>query len=249
MWACGLLAALAHATVTDFSDLWWNAAESGWGMQLVRGGEATFATLFVYGAAERPTFFTATLASVDGAWRGTLYETTGPWFGAGGYDPAKVTVRAVGSLSFAPVNSESATVEYSVDGISVTKSVTRQTLRIENLSGVYPIATQRNAAHCPQSAGNGDTLALETASVAHSGSAIAIDWTGGGRTCRLTGTYLQTGRIGAAQTSYACSDGEEGDMALFELAKRDGFLTGRFQGHAITNGCDYRGRISGFVPE
>ena len=69
------------------------------------------------------------------------------------------------------------------------------------------------------------------------------------RTCRLAGTYMQAGRLGAAQTSYACSDGEAGDMALFELHKRDGFLTGRFQGHAITNGCDYRGRVSAFVPE
>ncbi len=218
-------------------------------MQLVRGGDATFATLFVYDAAQRPTFFTATLALVDGVWRGTLYETTGPWFGASGFDPAKVTVRAAGSLSFSPLNSESATLAYSVDGTSVTRSVTRQTLRVENLSGVYPIATQRSTTHCPDGASNGETLALETAAVVHSGSAIAIDWTSGGRTCKLTGTYIQTGRIGAAQTSYACNDGEAGDMALFELAKRDGFLTGRFQGHAISNGCDYRGRIAGFVPE
>jgi hypothetical protein len=60
---------------------------------------------------------------------------------------------------------------------------------------------------------------------------------------------MQTGRLGSAQTSYSCTDGEEGDMALFELQRRDGFLTGRFQGHSISNGCDYRGRVSGFVPE
>ena len=244
-----LVASVAHAMVTDFSDLWWNAAESGWGMQLVRGGDATFATLFVYGVSERPTFFTATLASADGAWKGTLYETTGPWFGAAGSDPAKVTVRAVGLLSFTPVTSESATLTYSVDGTSVTRSVTRQTLRIENLSGTYPIATQRTATHCPDSESNRETLALETAAVVHAGSAITVQWASGGRSCRLTGSYMQAGRIGAAQTSYACDDGEAGDMALFELAKRDGFLTGRFQGHAVTNGCDYRGRISGFVPE
>lgn len=246
---CGLLTGVAHAMVSDFSDLWWNAAESGWGMQLVRGGDAMFATLFVYGQDGRPTFYTATLAQADGAWRGTLYETTGPWFGAAAFDPSKVTVRAAGSLAFAPVNSESAALAYSVDGTSVTKSVTRQTLRIENLSGVYPIATQRSATHCPDGGSNGDTLMLETASVVHAGSAIAVDWTSGMRTCRLAGTYMQTGQIGAAQTSYTCNDGEAGDMALFELRKRDGFLTGRFQGHAITNGCDYRGRISGFVPE
>jgi len=96
---------------------------------------------------------------------------------------------------------------------------------------------------------NVERTTLETATVAHAGNAITVDWTAGDRTCRLAGTYIQAGRLGAAQTSYACSDGEAGDMALFELHKRDGFLTGRFQGHAITNGCDYRGRVSAFVPE
>jgi hypothetical protein len=240
---------LAAAIVSDFSDLWWNAAESGWGMQLVRGGDATFATLFVYDASERPVFYTATLSATGPVWSGTLYETTGSPFAAGSYDPARHTVRSVGVMTFAPATSDAATLTYSVDGSNVTKNVTRQTLRFENLSGAYPMATQRITTHCPDPAANVERTALETAAVVHAGTAIAIDWTIGDRTCRLTGSYMQAGRLGAAQTSYACSDGEAGDMALFELAKRDGFLTGRFQGHSITNGCDYRGRVSAFVPE
>jgi hypothetical protein len=245
----GLFAGAASAIVGDFSDLWWNAAESGWGMQLVRGGDATFATLYVYDAKERPLFYTATLSAADGTWRGTLYETTGPHFGAASFDPGRVTVRSVGAMTFVPANSEMATLTYTVDGTSVTKSVTRQTLRIENMTGAYGIATQRTTTHCPEPAANVERTALESATVVHAGSAIAIDWIAGDRACRLTGTYMQAGRLGAAQTSYACSDGEAGDMALFELQRRDGFLTGRFQGHAITNGCDYRGRVSAFVPE
>ena len=244
-----LCSGTALAIVNDFSDLWWNPSESGWGMQLVRGGDATFATLYVYDARERPTFYTETLAADAGAWSGTLYETTGPYFAAAGFDPAKVTVRAVGSMTFAPVNSDAAIVTYSVDGTSVTKSVTRQTLRIENLSGTYPAAVQRQSTHCPDAAANGDRMAIESATFVHAGSAFAVDWSSAGRACRFTGLYMQAGRLGSAQTSYACDDGEGGDMALFELAKRNGFLTGRFQGHSVTNGCDYRGRIAGFVAE
>ena len=244
-----LRAGFAAAIVSDFSDLWWNPAESGWGMQLVRGGDATFATLYVYDAKERPLFYTATLSAAGTVWSGTLNETTGTYFGAGAYDPAKVTVRGVGVMTFAPTNSETAIVSYSVDGIDVTKSVTRQTLRLENLSGAFAIATQRATTHCPDASMNVERTTLETATVAHAGNAITVDWTAGDRTCRLAGTYIQAGRLGAAQTSYTCDDGEAGDMALFELHKRDGFLTGRFQGHAITNGCDYRGRVSAFVPE
>jgi hypothetical protein len=131
----------------------------------------------------------------------------------------------------------------------VTKNVTRQTLRFEDLSGAYPMAARRITTHCPDAAANAERTTLETASVAHAGTAIAIDWTMGDRTCRFAGSYMQTGRLGAAQTSYTCSDGEEGEMALFDLAKRDGFLTGRFQGHSISNGCDYRGRVAAFLPE
>jgi hypothetical protein len=250
-----LLAALwsyavaAQAMVTDFSDLWWDAAQSGWGMQLVRGGDATFATLYVYDRMERPVFYTATLSDAGGLLRGTLYETTGPYFGSVVFNPMKVIVRAVGEMTFAPATSETATLSYSVDGLNVTKNVTRQTLRLENLSGTYAMATQRATTHCADSAMNVDRMALETATFVQSGNAIAIDWTWGARACQLRGAYLQAGRLGAAQTSYACSDGEAGDMALFELQRRDGFVTGRFQGHAITNGCDYRGRVSAFVPE
>lgn len=268
MWACS---GSVLAIVSDFSDLWWNASESGWGMQLVGapsalrasgeqgalgsgpsrslGGDVTFATLYVYDVKERPTFYSATLAADAGAWTGTLYETTGPYFAASGFDPAKVTVRAVGTMTFAPVNSDTATVSYSVDGTNVTKNVTRQTLRVENFSGVYPVATQRQSTHCPDAATNGERIALESASVVHAGSAFVMDWTMAERTCRFTGLYMQAGRLGSAQTSYSCSDGEGGDMALFELAMRNGFLTGRFQGHSVTNGCDYRGRIAGFVAE
>jgi hypothetical protein len=243
-----LCATLAHAMVSDFSDLWWNAAESGWGMQLVRGGDATFATLFVYDAGERPVFYTATLSEAGSVWSGTLYETTGSPYGAA-YDPARRTVRAVGTMTFTPATSDTATLAYSVDGSNVTKNVTRQTLRFDNLSGAYPMATQRITTHCPDAAANVERTTLETAAVAHSGTAIEMDWKIGDRTCRLTGSYMQAGRLGAAQTSYTCSDGEAGDMALFELAKRDGFLTGRFQGHSISNGCDYRGRVAALLPE
>ena len=81
----------AQATLTsDQSDLWWNAAESGWGMQIVQEGNASFATLFVYDAQGQPTFFTATLAADSPAsWSGDLYLTTGPFYAAATFDPSR----------------------------------------------------------------------------------------------------------------------------------------------------------------
>jgi hypothetical protein len=245
----GGLAAAAQAADPDYSDLWWNAAESGWGMQLVRGGDVMFATLYVYDASARPTFFTATLSNSGSAWSGTLYETTGPFYAAPAFDPAHVVLRIAGTLEFTPATLTSAHVQYAVDGAAVAKDVTRQTLRLINFSGTYPVTTQRITTHCPDAAANGDRVAQETLAIAHDGDVIAVDWTSAQRTCRYTGAYMQSGRLGAAQSSYSCSDGESGDFAFFELTRQDGFVAGRFQGHGVSNGCDYRGRFSGFLPD
>jgi hypothetical protein len=233
---------------TDPSDLWWNAAESGWGMQLVRGGEVTFATLFVYDADVRATFFTATLTQAAGAWSGALYATTGPYFAGASYDAAQVSARVAGTMTFTQITADTGRLQYTVDGATVRKDVTRQTLRFDDYSGSYPLTTQRVMTNCPDSAMNGDRVVAETVAIAHAKSAIDLDWTSAQRTCRYSGAYLQSGKLGAAQTSYACSDGEFGDLAFFELTKRDGVIAGRFQGHAISNGCDYRGRFAGFAP-
>jgi hypothetical protein len=53
-----LFAPPAYATSysTDVSDLWWVPTESGWGMQLVQEGSTVYATLFVYGPTDQPTW-------------------------------------------------------------------------------------------------------------------------------------------------------------------------------------------------
>jgi len=255
-WSCvvALLAwlGIGHALAADAadpSDLWWNPSESGWGMQLVRGGEVTFATLFVYDAASRPTFYSATLSASGATWSGTLYETDGPYFASVPFDPDKVAARAVGSLAFAQATADSGQLQYSVNSKMVTKNVTRQTLRFDDYSGSYPLAVQRVTTHCSDAAANGDRIAMETIAIGHQGTVITLDWTSAQRTCHYAGAYMQTGKLGAAQTSYSCSDGENGDIAFFELTKRNGFIAGRFQGHAIDNACDHRGQFAGFLPD
>ena len=140
-------------------------------------------------------------------------------------------------------------MRYAVDGATVAKDVARQTLRLTDYSGTYPVTTQRVTTHCPDASENGDRVAQETLAIAHDAGVIAIDWAIASRTCHYGGAYFQGGRLGAAQTSYTCSDGESGDLEFFEMTKQDGFVAGRFQGHSVSNGCDYRGRFSGFLPD
>ena len=58
--AAALLAAtLGTARAGQYSDLWWNPQESGWGLNLVQQDETAFVTLFVYDAENRPTWYFA----------------------------------------------------------------------------------------------------------------------------------------------------------------------------------------------
>src|SRR3954453_13484779 len=83
----------ASALAPDQSDIWWNSAESGWGMQLAHRGQVIFATVYLYDAQDKPTWIPAALRPAGAAWTGDVYATTGPWFGAPTFDASTVTRR------------------------------------------------------------------------------------------------------------------------------------------------------------
>src|SRR5688572_8630336 len=141
---CLSLAARATTPTTDFSDLWYNANEEGWGVTITQQNDILFVTLFVYGPNNQPkwyvgpaTFFLG--SSVTGAvtFSGPLYEATGPYFGAPVFNEAAVAPTPVGTVSFTAGQISTGTLSYTVNGVTVTKTITRQTWRVENLSGVY----------------------------------------------------------------------------------------------------------------
>lgn len=113
----------------DFTDLWWNAAESGWGLALTQHpSRAMFGVLFVYDASNRATWFILP----GGRWlspshfAGRFYATRGPGHELDSFDAAAVNVRQVGAASLTFTDRDRATFVYTIDGRSVTKDVTRQ---------------------------------------------------------------------------------------------------------------------------
>src|SRR5450631_840817 len=103
--AFGLALALTTpAGATSFSpnhsDLWWNPAESGWGIQFVQQADVIFATMFVYDTNNNPTWYSATLNFGGGStWNGTLVATNGPSFANPVFNPAQVSVHQVGTMT------------------------------------------------------------------------------------------------------------------------------------------------------
>ena len=63
----------------------------------------------------------------DGSYLGELYRTTGPAFNAVPFTPiGPANITQVGTMRLRFSNGENGTLEYSVDGVNVTKSITRQ---------------------------------------------------------------------------------------------------------------------------
>jgi hypothetical protein len=121
------------ALATNYQDLWWNApggSESGWGINLAHQGDAIFATWFTYDHDRTPMWLVATAArTVAGTYAGTLYRTTGPPFNAVPFNPDAVVGTAVGNATFTFANGNSAIFAYTVNGVSQTKTITREIFR------------------------------------------------------------------------------------------------------------------------
>jgi hypothetical protein len=112
-----------------FQDLWWNPGESGWGINFAHQGDTLFGTLFTYDAGGRGTWFVMSSGAkqADGSYAGALYRTTGPPFNAAPFSPigsAQITQVGVMQVTFTDI--ENGVLTYSVDGVTVTKAITRQ---------------------------------------------------------------------------------------------------------------------------
>ncbi len=112
----------------NYTDLWWNPEESGWGMAVTHQGGVMFLAWFVYDGAGKPVWYVASNCDVkttgDGC-DGTLYRTTGPAL-AKTFDASRVQVFAAGSVSLRFPDANNAVLEYTVDGVTSTKNIRRQ---------------------------------------------------------------------------------------------------------------------------
>jgi len=236
---------------TDNSDIWTAHNEEAWGMQLVQRANVMFATLYVYDTQNAPTFYTATLdpngvnSSGDTLWTGDLYLTNGPWFGAPFFDPQLVKCRKVGQLAFSSHFIDSGTIDYTVDGVAVSKLIYRYTLRYDNYAGSYVGAYKLTQSQCFNPADDGIETLLGTFSVlAQSSSSLTLVVNAyQGLTCNYPGDFQQFGQFGQSRGAFTCTDGRSGSYTLFEMNVTSTDIRGRVTG-MNNRGCTLSGNFT-----
>src|SRR5262249_6327327 len=146
------------ATGRNYSDLWWNSNESGWGANVIHQGNILFITMFLYGTDGRPTWYLSSAVlyvSTDSAgndtFRGELAQVTGSPF-TQAFNPNATQATAVGTITFIGLANGGGTLSYTVNGVpngSVTKSVTRLTYRANTVTSTeYSGATVYTRSGC-----------------------------------------------------------------------------------------------------
>jgi photosystem II stability/assembly factor-like uncharacterized protein len=119
---------VAAGAPANYQDLWWaGAQENGWGMSITQHGAMLFSELFVYDAQGLPLWVVMPGGSWNAsftAFSGPVYIPTGSWFG--NYDVRRFSVGpAVGSATITFTSASRATLAYTINGVSASKSIQR----------------------------------------------------------------------------------------------------------------------------
>lgn len=115
------------APFANFTDLWYNAGESGWGLSLVQhASNSLFGVWYTYDAAGKPLW----VVMPGGQWTsastftGTLYITSGPLPHV--FNPTQVRTNQVGTGTVTFSSANNGTWAWTINGQSGSKAITRQ---------------------------------------------------------------------------------------------------------------------------
>ena len=117
---------------TDYTDLWWNANESGWGIALTQDRGMIFAAWYAYDSGGNPTWYVASacplaiIPFLGDSCTGNLYQVTGGAPLSGTWNAANTVVTPVGTVSFTFSGASAGTMAYTINGVSASRSITRE---------------------------------------------------------------------------------------------------------------------------
>ncbi len=237
-----LLAVPLPAAATDYTDIWYLLIESGWGVNLIQAEDVIFATFFVYGPNNQPTWHVAIIyRDANGNFAGNLYSTVGPYFG-GPWNPALYAPTLAGTALFVPTSPYQGTLTYTlIGGPTVSKSIVRQTLKTIVLGGNYTGGQAGTYSSCASSGDNTaykDNFDLQVSHQLDTAMATFQFAYTSGLSCTFSGTLTQNGQLYTIpNASYQCSDGLNTSAGMSEIKATAQGIEGQFSAPTVGLGC------------
>ena len=191
------------AGAREYTDVYYDPAESGWGAFLVQSDTTQFIAFFIYGADGKPTWYTAVLTDDGtGSYTGALYATTGSAFSTA-WNPGQFTATRAGTATFQPMDIYHATLTYTVNGVgTATRAVQRQTLTAYPMDGRYSGSMAGNVSGCVNPVSNDPAVrARYVLDVTKVGDTFAtmvftfVDNAHNGLVCTVAGPLAHLGRL------------------------------------------------------
>lgn len=108
----------------DYTGAWANAAQSGWGLVVIKGGTGTYAMyIYHYDQDSSPGWYLSAGTLSGNSYNAGVLAFTGPWFGISPFNPAGVASRNAGALAVNFTSATTATVNFTIDGRTVTTTL------------------------------------------------------------------------------------------------------------------------------
>jgi hypothetical protein len=259
--AAFVLPASATSTGIDYTDQWWGGqSESGWGVNFIEQGTTIFATLFIYGQDNTPRWYVATLDVTSNStptFAGLLYSTTGPYFGAGTFDPTQVHAAAAGTMTVVFSDAYGGALNYIINGTQVNKSIVRQSFKANNMAGNYMGGLAATASSCTGSGVNGAVFMNGGIAVTQTGqnlSTAVTFYNGAGylTVCTFSGVLGLQGVLGQVSGgAFSCTinvngtatAGPKGTFNLDAITMTQSGFSGTFSGS--DGSCALNGYLGG----
>jgi dienelactone hydrolase len=110
----------------SYQGLWWNEAESGWGLNFAHQGNLLYLTWYTFDSSGKASWLAMLASRIAGeTFAGDIIEVHGSPYTASPYDPTKKTVATVGSGTLAFSSRDEGTFSYTAKGVPRTVAITR----------------------------------------------------------------------------------------------------------------------------
>jgi hypothetical protein len=249
------LPASASTLTPHYTDLWYLPTESGWGVNVIQQYDTIFATLFVYGPDNQPRWYVGPAVRTVGAsqtqFTGQLFSTVGSPFGTP-WSPSAYSFTQVGNISFNFSTVTAGSVTYTIDNVTVTKPIVRQSWGANILTGNYYGGLTANGFNCRNGVQNGPVLINGEMTINHTNffaPTFRVALAGTTAICTFTGPYMQEGRLGSIfQGTWSCvipnvTNPPIGVFTITQLEATQNGFTSRFTGS--DQNCEYTGYFGG----